>query len=370
MLLPTTYALSIALLIFSMLCWGSWANTLKKSHWRFELYYIDFSLGAVLAAVVASFTVGSMGPDISVPDTFLLVGKRQILLAFAAGCIFNLANMLLVAAIELSGMSVAFPVGIGLALIVGVVWNYAMQQVGSVFYLFGGSLLVLIAVILSAVAYGMMETIRRKAATARAKQAEALAAAQLSPEDAASLAAAPKKKKVVEEEGPGIYRGIWLALAAGILMGAFYPVMQMSTEGELGISNPFAVALIFSVGILLSTFIYNLYFMNLPVKGLPISFFAYFTGSIGQHSLGLLGGMIWMFGTCASFAATAAQGDAKVGAAVGYALGQGAIFVSLLWGLMVWKEFAGATGAISRLLMIMSILFLAGLALVAIAQPH
>jgi glucose uptake protein len=363
MLLPTTYALTMALLLFSMMCWGSWANTLKMSRWRFELFYIDFSLGSVLAAVVAAFTFGSMGTDLSVNDTFLLVGKRQIFLAFAAGCIFNLANMLLVAAIEMAGMSVAFPVGIGLALIVGVVWSFAMQQVGNAYMLFGGCLLVLVAVVLSAVAHGMMETIRRKAAAAIAAAAAAEAAEQAATEAPAQM----RKKKQVEEEGPGVYRGVWLALAAGLLMGSFYPVMAMSTEGELGITNPFAVALIFSIGILISTFIYNLYFMNLPVKGLPISFFAYFTGTIGQHGLGLMGGMIWMAGACANFAAAAASGEAKAGPAVSYALGQGATFVSLMWGLIVWKEFAGATSSVYRLLLLMSLFFLGGLALVAIA---
>jgi glucose uptake protein len=362
MLLPTTYALTMALLIVSMICWGSWANTLKKSNWRFELFYIDFSLGTVLAAVIAAFTVGSMGTDLSVNDTFLLVGKRQIIFAFASGCIFNLANMLLVAAIELAGMSVAFPIGIGLALIVGVLWNYIMQQVGNPFFLFGGCLLVLIAVILSAVAHGTMEGIRHKAAIA-AKLAE-----EAADPDAPKLTAAQiRKKKSEEDSGPGKLLGVWLALAGGLLMGAFYPVMKMSTDGELGITNPFAVTLIFSAGILLSTFIYNLYFMNLPVKGLPISFFAYFTGTLGQHALGLLGGVIWMIGTCSNFAAAAAQGTASVGSAVSYGLGQGATFVSVLWGLLVWKEFAGAPGSVTRLLGIMTVLFLAGLTLVAVA---
>ncbi len=360
MLLPKTYALTMALLFISMLCWGSWANTLKKSRWRFELFYIDFSLGTVLAAVVAAFTVGSMGPDLSVNDTFLLVGKRQILLAFAAGCIFNLANMLLVAAIELAGMSVAFPVGIGLALIIGVVWSYTMQQVGNAYMLFGGCLLVLAAVVLSAIAHGMMETIRRKASSLLAATQSAINAPQ------ANL----KKKNAAEEEGPGIYRGVWLALAAGLLMGSFYPVMGMSTEGEVGISNPFAVTLLFSIGIFTSTFIYNLYFMNLPVKGLPISVFSYFTGTGVQHGLGLLGGILWMVGTCANFAGAAATGEAKVGPAVSYALGQGATFISLLWGLIVWKEFAGASAGVNRLLALMSVLFLAGLALVAIAPLY
>lgn len=352
----------MALLVLSMLCWGSWANTLKKSLWRFELYYIDFCLGALLAALIAAFTVGSMGTDLSVQDSFLLVSKRPILFAFAAGCIFNLANMLIVAAIEVAGMSVAFPIGIGLALIVGVIWNYIAQQVGNAFFLFGGCILVLIAVVLSAVAYGMMEGIRRK-------EAAALAAAQAPPveEMPKATAASARKKKVEEESGPGAMLGVGLALAGGLLMGTFYPIVGMSMEGELGFTNPFAVTLIFSIGMLVSTFIYNLYFMNLPVKGLPISFFAYFTGKLGQHGLGLLGGILWMTGACANFAAAAAQGEAKVGPAVSYAMGQGATFVSLMWGLFVWKEFAGATGGINRLLAIMSLLFLAGLALVALA---
>ena len=364
MLLPTTHTLTLALIFLSILCWGFWANTFKKSLWRFELYYLDFSLGSVFAALLAAYTVGSMGADISVEDTFLLVGKKQILLAFAAGCTFNLANMLIVAAIEMAGMSVAFPVGLGLALIVAAIWNYIAQQAGSAAMVFGGCALVLIAVILSAVAHGKMQRIRSRAAAA-------LAAASQPPEEDVKLAAAgAKRKKAAEEKGPGAYRGVWLALSGGLLLGTFYPIMAMSMEGELGISNPFAVTLIFSIGILLSTFIYNLYFMNLPVKGLPISFFSYFTGTMGQHAMGLLGGMIWMIGACANFAAGAAQGEAKVGAAVSYALGHGAVFVSLICGLLLWKEFSGADGSIKRLLAIMSLLFLVGLGLAALAPLY
>lgn len=361
MLLPTTYTITIALIFLSILCWGFWASTFKKSLWRFELYYIDFSLGTVLAALLAAFTVGSMGSDISVEDTFLLVGKKQILLAFGAGCLFNLANMLIVAGVEMAGMSVAFPVGIGLALIVGAIWNYFAQQAGSAAMVFGGVALVLISVILSAVAHGKMQAIRKRAAAA-------LAAEMQPPEEDPKLAASnARRKKAAEEAGPGAYRGVWLAIAGGMLLGTFYPVMMMSTEGELGISNPFAVTLIFSIGILLSTFIYNLYFMNLPVKGLPISFFAYFTGSMGQHAMGLLGGMIWMIGACANFSAGAAQGEAKLGAWVSYAFGQGAVLVSLICGMMIWKEFSGADGGTKRLLGILSLLFLIGLGLSALA---
>jgi glucose uptake protein len=363
MLLPNAYWITLVVLLFSMRCWGSWANTLKKSGWRFELFYIDFSLGAVITAVLAAFTLGSMGPDISVQDNFLLSGKKQIFFAFLAGCVFNLANMLLVAAIEVAGMSVAFPIGIGLALIVGVIWNFFLAQVGNPFYLFGGCALVLVAIVLAAMAHSGMASLRRKA------EKEALAAAQaaLAAQEPAPAQPVRRKKSDEEPSGPGMWLGIVLSLVAGVLMGSFYPAVTVSMEGDLGLNNPYAVALLFSIGIFLTTFIYNLYFMNLPVKGLPISFFAYFTGKPGQHLLGLLGGIIWMAGAIANFVGSAATGDAKAGPAVSYALGQGATLVSVLWGLLVWKEFDGATGPIMRNVYLMIFFFLAGLAAVAVA---
>lgn len=359
MILPDSYAVTLALLIISMICWGSWANTLKRSSWRFELFYIDFSIGAVIAAVLAAFTFGSMGSDISVSDQFLLSSKSVIGYAFMGGAIFNLANMLLVAAIELAGMSVAFPLGIGLALIVGAGWNYAMQQTGNIVFLAIGCVLILIAIILNANALGMMEKIRRSIA------------AKATPEVQEALVEAPasqrRKKKEEKAVAPQAMRGIWFALAAGLLLGVFPPVVQMSTVGEVGISNPYAIALIFSFGILISTFIYNLYFMNLPVKGFPVSPFAYFTGNIAQHFLGLLGGIIWMIGMVTNYVALAAKGEANAGPALSFGLGHGSALVALIWGLMVWKEFAGASAAVKRLLTIMSVLFLAGLVLAAMA---
>jgi len=360
MLLPTTYALTLALLMISVLCWGSWANALKKSHWRFELYYLDFCVGAILAALIAAFTVGSMGPDLSVQDSFLLVSKRPVLLAFVAGCVFNLGNMLVVAAIEVSGMGIAFLIGLGMALIVSVMWNYILLENGNLWMILGGCIIVLVSVILAAVAHGMMEAVRRKSAAALA--------ASLAPPEELTKAAIPgaRKKRAEEESGPGAMLGVWLALSGGLVLGCFYPLMGMSMEGELGFSNPFSVALIVSIGMLVSSLIYNLYFMNLPVKGLPISFFAYFTGSLGQHGLGLLGGMIWMAGACANFSAAAAQGEAKLGTAIVYTLGYGSALISLIWGVFVWKEFANATSGISRLLSTAAILFASGLAVVVL----
>jgi len=353
--------LTLALIAVSIFCWGAWASAIKKANWRFELSYIDFSLGTLLASLIAAFTVGSMGTDLSVQDSFLLVSKRPILLAVAAGAIFNLGNMLIMAAIEVSGMSVAMPIGVGLALLVTGIWNFVGLQGGNLWMLIGGCVLSLIALVLGVVAHSQVEAIRRKAAKAAA------AAAQLAEEEAAAGVAPVRKKKQMEEESPGASLGIFLAIAGGLVLGAFHPVMAMSMEGELGFSNPFAVTLLFSIGILVTTFIYNLYFMNLPVKGLPISFFAYFTGKFGQHAMGLLGGMIWMIGACANFSAGAAQGEAKVGAVVSNMAGYGAAILSIFFGMVIWKEFSEAKGGTRRLIWIMAVFLLAGVSLATMA---
>jgi glucose uptake protein len=360
MILPASFAITLAMLIVSMICWGSWANALKKSNWRFELFYIDFALGSVIAAALAGFTFGSMGSDISVPDQFLLSSKTAVGYAFLGGTIFNLANMLLVASIELSGMSVALPVGLGVSLIFGAIWNHVSQPGGNVLFLAGGCVLVLLAVVFSAMALGSMEKIRKAIAASAAPPVQ----------EAVVEAPSSQRRKKKEEKAvmPEAMRGVWFALAAGLLLAASAPVVRMSTLGELGVSNPYAVALIFSIGMLLSTFIYNLYFINLPVKGFPVSPFAYFTGNVPQHFMGLMGGLIWMLGTVTNYVANAAVGEAKLNSALQFGLGQGAVFIALFWGLMVWKEFAGANGGTKRSLMLMTFFYLGGVVLVSLAQ--
>lgn len=363
MILPSAYWITILVLCFSIFCWGSWATTLKKSAWRFELYYLDFSLGAVLTAVLAAFTFGSLGPDINVQDNFLLAGKKQLILAFAAGALFNLANMLVVAAVELIGMSVALPLGLGLALVVGATANFFVAKTGNPIFLFGGCGLVLVAMVFATLAHAGVSKARRQAERAALE-------AQRAAEEPAPATAAKRRKPVVEESGPGTWLGVILALVGGLLMGGFYPVVNLSMEGDLGLNNPYALALVFSFGILISTFVYSLYFMNLPVKGLPVNFFAYFTGTPGQHVLGLAGGVLWMCGAVANFAATAATGAAQVGSSFSFALGQGAALVSLAWGVMVWQEFADANAGTKRNLVVLFLCFLVGLVSIALGAAR
>ena len=209
MILPQTYTAALFLMILSLICWGSWAYTYKLAgKWRFELYYFDFAFGLLLAAVILAYTVGNLGYDgFSFRDDLMHAGKRQWLLGFAGGAVFNLANMLLLGAISVAGMAVAFPVGIGLALIIGVLFNFILRPAGNASLLFGGCVLVLIAIIANAYAYALLGRIEH--------------------EDLAM------RGKATSTRRPTRVKGVVIALVAGVLMGCFFPLVEMGEEGDL-----------------------------------------------------------------------------------------------------------------------------------------
>jgi len=342
MILPETYLPALFVMILSMVCWGSWANTYKLSgRWRFELYYFDFALGLLLMAVLLALTLGSMGYDgFTFSDDLMHAGKRQWLFGFCGGVIFNLANMLLMAAIAVAGLAVAFPVGIGVALLVGVVLNYIIRPAGNPILLFGGCSLVLAAIIVDAVAYRMLNLLKY--------------------EELAKAGKTPSLRRAVS------LKGIMISLVCGLLMGSFFPLVAAAQETEVGL-GPYSVAFVFACGVFLSTFVFNLFFMNLPVEGEPVEIRDYFLGTPKQHLLGLLGGAIWCGGGVAAFVAASTPPQVGIGPAVSYAMGQGSTLISALWGLIVWKEFKGADLRIKALLTVMLVLFACGLGLVSIA---
>jgi glucose uptake protein len=336
MILPQTYGAALLLTLVSMLCWGSWANTFKLAgKWRFELFYYDYSLGLLIAATIFALTFGNLGADgFGFADDLMHAGKRQIFFGAVGGIVFNLANMLLVAAISLAGLAVAFPVGIGLALVIGVVWNYILKPQGNPVLLFTGAAIVVAAIVVDAFAYRALEAGKAAQAARRVSG-----------------------------------KGIALSLLSGVLMGSFFPLVEMGKAGPLGL-GPYAVGFVFAVGVFLSTFIFNLLFMNLPVEGPPVAMSEYFKGTGRQHLLGVVGGIIWAAGTIANFAAASAPESVQVGPAISYALGQGATMVSALWGLLVWKEFAGASGRVRALVVVMLALFVCGLAMISVAPKY
>ena len=329
MLLPHSYLAALVLMLLSMFSWGSWANTLKFCpNYRFQLYYWDYAIGLLLATVLFGLTAGSMG---SSGAPFLAAVAHtpaaSIVYALIGGAIFNVANLLLVAAIDVAGMAVAFPVGIGLALVIGAVSNYILAPVANPVLLFGGVALVAVAIILDAAAYRRREGV--------AKAATAL--------------------------------GIGLSLACGVLMGCFYPFVARALNGVPGrpAPGPYAVSFFFAIGLVLSTFPANYLLMKKPLDGKPpVAFAGYRQASFGWHLAGMLGGAIWCLGGVANFVASGAH---LVGPAVSYTIGQGATMVSACWGVFVWREFAQAPRSARILLVFMFFFFLLGLCSVALA---
>jgi len=332
MIIPTTYATALMLTILTMICWGSWANTFKMTRkWRFELFYFDYAAGVLLAAIIAAFTFGSMGDELTFQDNLQVASKRMMMWGLLAGVVFNLANMLLVAAISISGMSVAFPIGIGLALVIGTIWSFLLNPQGNPILLFAGAALVGVAIVVNAMAY-------------RAHLGGTSAAASKS------------------------VKGIVISLVSGVLMGSFYPLVEMSKGPEIGYGlGPYTVGFFFAIGVFASTFVFNLYFMNLPVQGEPVGLAEYFRGSWLNHLLGIFGGVVWTTGAISNFVAASAPKSVQLGPAISYAIGQCATLVSVLWGLFVWKEFRGASSRVRMLIGLMIALFVGGVALLAIA---
>jgi glucose uptake protein len=345
MILPHTYFAALCLMILSMLCWGSWANTTKLAgNWRFELFYFDYAFGVLIAATFCALTFGSAGSD-GLPfwDDLLHAGTKQWLYGFAGGVVFNLANMLLVAAITVAGLAVAFPVGIGLALVIGVIWNYILKPQGNPVLLFSGAGLVVAAIVVDALAYRSLERIK--------------------------LERMAREQKLKTDRPAVSFKGVLLSLISGVLMGSFFPLVEMGKAGDAGM-GPYAIGWVFSLGVLLSTFVFNLFFMNMPVQGEPVKMSDYMKGNLRQHALGWIGGAIWLTGTIANFVAASSPESVQVGPAISYAFGQGATLVSALWGLIVWKEFAGADFRVKALLVVMLALFVCGLTLVSVAPLY
>ena len=331
MFIVENYPLAVVFCVITMLCWGSWANTQKLAGktWRFELFYWDYVIGIFIFSLLSAFTLGSIGSQgRSFMDDLQQADASNIFSALVGGFIFNAANILFSAAIAIAGMSVAFPIAIGLALVLGVIVNYAASQKGDPVFLFTGVGLVAIAIIINAVAY-------RKAS--RAKQ-------QVSA------------------------KGIIISLVAGVLMSFFYRFIAASMDLEnfenpgAGKMTPYTAVFIFSAGIFLSNFIFNTILMKKPLHGSPTGYKEYFKGSFGVHMVGVLGGLIWGLGN--SFNLIAAG---KAGPAISYGLGQGATLIAALWGVFIWKEFQQAPKGTNASLTAMFIFFIAGLALLIYA---
>jgi glucose uptake protein len=323
MFIPESYGLALLLMIICMICWGSWANTYKLTqNVRFELFYWDYAIGIFIMAVLLAFTLGSWngGEDAFMANMAQATGPR-IGLAMVGGTVFNLANILLVAAIAIAGLAVAFPVAIGTALVVGTIVTYLVEPKGDTTMLTAGVILALIAIIADALAYKEL---------------------------------GGGKLKVTK-------KGLWICIVSGLLMGSWSPFTAASMAEGTGQLTPYTSVVFFTLAALISTFIFNIYFMEKPLVGEPVSLSGYVQGKPSWHVLGLVGGFIWAIGTAFNLIA-----GRSAGFALSYAIGQSAPMVAALWGVLVWKEFAGANTK-AKMYLVLMFLFYAG-AIAAIAN--
>lgn len=323
MFTPQSFGVALLMMIATAICWGSWANTFKGvKNYRFELFYWDYAVGIFVAALIFALTLGSMGHNgPGFVDNLRAADASNIGWALLAGVIFNLANLLLVAAIDMAGLSIAFPVSIGIALVVGTVLSYVLQPKGNLEMVAAGVLCALAAVILDGKAYGALGT----------------------------------GQEVTQ-------KSIVTCIVSGVLMGLWAPfsTRAMTHGNTLG---PYSVCVFLTLGALLSCFIWNIYFMKRPLVGEPVGFGGFFSGPANGHLLGLLGGAIWSTGTVFSLVAAS-----LTGVAISYAIGQSAPMVAALWGVFAWKEFAGANRQAKAYLALMFIFYLLAILLLTRAN--
>ena len=327
MFIVESYPLAVVLCCVTMFCWGSWANTQKLAgdKWRFELYYWDYVFGVLILTTISAFTVGSFG---SAGRPFLEDASQAYFeyvgLAFLGGAVFNAANILLVAAIAIAGMSVAFPVGIGLALVLGVLINYVAKQQGNPVLLAVGVGLITAAIILDAIAY----------------------------------------KSLPGGKSKGGWKGLVLSVVAGILMSLFYFLVahgmakdfQTPADGYMG---PYTAVYFFAFGIFVSNLLFNRVLMAKPFVGEPVTFADYKKGTAWQHLLGIFGGIVWAIGMTLSIIASGTAGTA-----ISYGLGQGATMVAAIWGVFVWREFREAPKSTWPLIWLMFVGYFVGLGVI------
>lgn len=331
MFIVSNYLLAVIFCFITMLCWGSWGNTQKLAakSWRYELFYWDYVIGMVLFALLIAFTMGSFGQE---GRPFLAdiaqVSAKNLGSIILGGIIFNASNILLSASTSIAGLAVAFPLGVGISLVLGTIVNYIGAPKGDPVTLFVGVALIVVAIICNGVASG----------------------------------------KLQKDEKAGASKGIVLAVIAGTLMAFFYRFVAAAMDLDnfaapaAGKATPYTAIVLFSLGVLLSNFIFNTFVMKKPFVGEPVSYKEYFKGNFKTHLVGMLGGAIWCLGTAFSYIASG-----KAGAAVSYALGQGAPMIAAIWGVFIWKEFKGATKGIYALLGLMFCLFVAGLGFIIVS---
>ncbi len=351
MLLPTTATAVLVALLIGLFGWGSWASMYKAAKkLRFEFFAYDFAWGVGLAAVAAAFTLGSMNSaELTFQDNFLLTGMRKIAWGVGSGVVFNLANLLLLAAVSVSGMSIAFPVAFGLAWALGSVWTFFIRPDVNPMLAFGGAAVSLLGVAMAMVAYRWFLENRAH-------------------ESAQALRADPRAKTSPPPQDMGA-KAFVLAAISGIVFAVFFPMLFEATHDENGLSAYGAVLMV-AGGLFASTAVFVPFFLNFPVKGKPLTVAQYLKVPVGQHVWGLLGGILFAAGLLGSLVVLGAPGPAQPSVVVAYMLDHGAPLLAALWGMLVWRELPGAPTKVNAIMAAMLVLLAVGMGMIAVAPLY
>jgi glucose uptake protein len=353
MILPATYLSGIILMIVALFCAGSWTSAFKAaSPFRYELYYFDLSVGAVLCAVVAALTFGSLhANELTFTDNFLVTSYRLMAYAVAAGVIFSLGAVILLAGISVGGVALCVPVAFGIAFVIDAAWDFLLNPRINALLLFGGAAVVLAAMVLLALAH-----LRHRRALDQAVKK----ALQLDPRSKE----ARRKPKPLASGVP-----IALALVSGIVFSFPPHVLTAAREGDNGVA-PYGLILLFSAGMLFSAIALSPFVINFPIGGAPAAVSDYFRASFRGHFLGILGGALLCAGALAGNLVIGSPAFGMPGPALVAGLGQAGPLVAILWGAIVWREYRGGNESVWGLLWGGFLLYGLGTALISFAPLY
>ncbi len=356
MILAQNPTQTLIVMLVGMLCWALWASLYRLApKWRYELFYFDLAFGLAFAVVVYAFTLGSLGFDgFSFQDDLMHAGKQQWLIAFAAGAIFNLANMIMMGAVVVAGLSVAVPLGLGVSLMIGVGLKMVLTYTGNPLLLFAGSACLFVGVVTMAVAYTFSVSSRVDQLVKEGK--------------VKTTGSVPGygKGMIVSTNTPSAAKGLLLSIVAGALMWIMLPLATKARAGDFGL-GPYTLTALFALGMFTTTFVFNLFFVNLPVEGEPIELTAFLSGGVRTHLIGVGAGIVLCTGILAYFVAQAGAPEAQLAPLTAYALQQGAVLLAALVGIFMWKDFRDSEPRVRAMVWVFVVLFVVGLGALAAA---
>lgn len=318
MLLPHSFSTAFTLLIMGMIFWGSWPNSYRITQdWRLELFHLDFSIGMFLIAILAALTAGTYFSPHGFGQNFINSDHSAWLWTVGAGAFVNVGNLMLVAGIRKVGMAVAFPVAVGLSLVLGTFLSYWVIPKGDPLWLGLGVALIFSGVLTTSLAY------------------------RYRPEE--------------ENSSRRSISGLGICVISGILFTCAGPMVAKSLSSPRPLV-PYGVCFLYGFGSLLAAPPLVLCFMRHPIEGGPISFADYSGGSLRNHAAGWLGGALCGGGMLFTFIPAG-----MVGMAIALAVGQADPLVAALWGIFLWREFHNSPARAHVLLVIMFFLYISGL---------